>query len=200
MNFLHRWDITFHWISFQCNSLRFPDITSHCPMKLCFIITDCVYLYFVLLSELEHFGLLSQYYQPLGSWSALLVSSFLLVTTRLARQRGVTFSLDRCFLFFLQLSLSFFLFLLSFLFSSFFFFWTSSRLFWMGGCDLVGDTWQLPRRLPFYKTARSYLVFVSFFTQAKLLENKIYTEKTRKLRQNAQKIAIFLCYYGKIHS
>ena len=31
----------------------------------------CVYLCFVLLSELEHFGLLSQYYQPLGSWSAL---------------------------------------------------------------------------------------------------------------------------------
>ena len=81
---------------------------------------NCVSLYFVLLSELEHFGLLSQYYRPLGSWSALLVSSFLLVTTRLARQRGVTFSLDRCVLFFLQLSLSFFLFLLSFLFFSFF--------------------------------------------------------------------------------
>ena len=76
----------------------------------------CVYLSFALLSELQHFGLLSQYYRPLGSWSALLVSSFLLVTTRLARQRGVTFSLDRCVLFFLQLSLSFFLFLLSFLF------------------------------------------------------------------------------------
>ena len=30
-----------------------------------------MYLYFVLLSELEHFGLLSQYYRPLGSWSAL---------------------------------------------------------------------------------------------------------------------------------
>ena len=31
-----------------------------------------------------------------------------------------------------------------------------------------------------------------FFTQAKFLENKIYTEKTRKLRQNTQKIAIFV--------
>ena len=75
MSFLHRWDITFHWISFQCNSLRFPDITSHCHIKLCYIITDCVYLYFVLLSELEHFGLLSQYYWPLGSWSALSKSN-----------------------------------------------------------------------------------------------------------------------------
>ena len=28
-----------------------------------------------------------------------------------------------------------------------------------------------------------------FFTQAKFLEDKIYTEKTRKLRQNTQKIA-----------
>ena len=28
-----------------------------------------------------------------------------------------------------------------------------------------------------------YLIFVIFFTQAKFLENKIYTEKTRKLRQ-----------------
>ena len=39
-----------------------------------------------------------------------------------------------------------------------------------------------------------------FFTRAKFLENKIYTEKTRKLRQNTQKIANFLRYYGKIHS
>ena len=46
----------------------------------------------------------------------------------------------------------------------------------------------------------TYLIFVIFFTQAKFLENKIYTEKTRKLRQNTQKIAIFLRYYGKIHS
>ena len=32
------------------------------------------------------------------------------------------------------------------------------------------------------------------------MENKIYTEKTRKLRQNTQKIANFLHYYSKIHS
>ena len=31
------------------------------------------------------------------------------------------------------------------------------------------------------------------------MENKIYTEKTRKLRQNTLKIADFLRYYGKIH-
>ena len=32
------------------------------------------------------------------------------------------------------------------------------------------------------------------------MEDKIYTEKTHKLRQNTQKIANFLRYYGKIHS
>jgi len=46
----------------------------------------------------------------------------------------------------------------------------------------------------------AYLIFVIFFTRTKFLENKIYTEKTRKLRQNTQKIANFLRYYGKIHS
>ena len=46
----------------------------------------------------------------------------------------------------------------------------------------------------------SYLIFVIFFTRTKFLENKIYTEKTRKLRQNTQKIANFLRYYGKIYS
>ena len=32
----------------------------------------------------------------------------------------------------------------------------------------------------------TYLLFVIFFTQTKILENEIYTEKTRKLRQNTQ--------------
>ena len=32
------------------------------------------------------------------------------------------------------------------------------------------------------------------------MEKKIYTKKTRKLRQNTQKIANFLRYYGQIHS
>ena len=32
------------------------------------------------------------------------------------------------------------------------------------------------------------------------MENKIDTEKTRKLRKNTQKIVNFLRYYGKIHS
>ena len=46
----------------------------------------------------------------------------------------------------------------------------------------------------------AYLIIVIFFTLIQFLENKIYTEKMRKLRQNTQKIAIFLRYYGKIHS
>ena len=46
----------------------------------------------------------------------------------------------------------------------------------------------------------AYLIFVIFFTRAKFLEKKIYTEKTRKLQQNTQKIANFLRYYVKIHS
>ena len=33
---------------------------------------------------------------------------------------------------------------------------------------------------------KAYLIFVIFFTGAKFLENKIYTEKTRKLRQNTR--------------
>ena len=32
----------------------------------------------------------------------------------------------------------------------------------------------------------AYLIFVIFFTRAKFFENKIYTEKTRKLQQNTQ--------------
>ena len=46
----------------------------------------------------------------------------------------------------------------------------------------------------------SYLIIVIFFTLTQFLENKIYTQKTRKLRQNTQKIAHFLRYYGKIQS
>ena len=46
----------------------------------------------------------------------------------------------------------------------------------------------------------THLIFVIFFTRAKFLQNKIHTEITRKLRQNTQKTANFLRYYGKIHS
>ena len=46
----------------------------------------------------------------------------------------------------------------------------------------------------------AYLIIVIFFTLTKFLEDKIYTQKARKLRQNTQKIAKFLRYYGKIHS
>ena len=50
------------------------------------------------------------------------------------------------------------------------------------------------------QVGNSYLIIVIFFTLTQFLENKIYTQKTRKLRQNTQKIAHFLRYYGKIHS
>ena len=43
----------------------------HCHSEIT-IFSYCVYLYFVLLSELKLLCLLSQYYRPLGSWSALL--------------------------------------------------------------------------------------------------------------------------------
>ena len=44
---------------------------------------------------------------------------------------------------------------------------------------------------------QTYLIFVIFFTRAKFLENKIYTEKARKLRQNTQKIANFCVITAK---
>ena len=37
-----------------------------------------------------------------------------------------------------------------------------------------------------YDRVEAYLIFVIFFTLAKFLENKIYTKKMRKLRQNTQ--------------
>ena len=44
----------------------------------------------------------------------------------------------------------------------------------------------LPTTLSQSGAAWTYLIFVICFTRAKFLENKIYTEKTRKLRQNTQ--------------
>ena len=43
----------------------------------------------------------------------------------------------------------------------------------------------------------AYLIFVIFFTEAKFLENKIYTKKKHKLRQNTQKIANFCVITAK---
>ena len=43
-----------------------------------------------------------------------------------------------------------------------------------------------PGYLSSKEQTRPYLIFVIFFTLAKFLENKIYTEKTRILRQNTQ--------------
>ena len=45
------------------------------------------------------------------------------------------------------------------------------------------DRFRLTARPKLYNT---YLIFVIFFTRAKFLENKIYTQKTRKLLQNTQ--------------
>ena len=65
----------------------------------------------------------------------------------------------------------------------------------------IDSNFAFPAYTYIHKTnTSSYLIFVIFFTRAKFLENKIYTKKTRKLRQNTQKIANFLRYYGKIHS
>ena len=44
----------------------------------------------------------------------------------------------------------------------------------------------------------SYLSF--FYTSKTFGEQNLHRKKMRKLRQNTQKIANFLCYYGKIHS
>ena len=62
-----------------------------------------------------------------------------------------------------------------------------------------GRQYSIPKIIKLFIT-NPYLIFVIFFTQAIFLENKIYTEKKHKLRQNTQKIANFLRCYGKIHS
>ena len=69
----------------------------------------------------------------------------------------------------------------------------------------VGDPevgrWYNPRDANYRPTSNQTIPHIChFFTRAKFLENKIYTEKPRKLQQNTQKIAKFLRYYGKIHS
>ena len=48
-----------------------------------------------------------------------------------------------------------------------------------------------------FNREQTYLIFVVLFTRTKFLENKIYTEKTRKLRQNTQKIANFCVITAK---
>ena len=60
--------------------------------------------------------------------------------------------------------------------------------------------WTHTSKLQFYTIGVIIPDICHFFTLAKFLEKKIYTEKTRKLRQNTQKIDNFLRYYGKIHN
>ena len=52
----------------------------------------------------------------------------------------------------------------------------------------LNTVFSVPKRKITYSQTEvlPYLIFVIFFTRAKFLENKIYTEKTRKLRQNTQ--------------
>ena len=52
-----------------------------------------MYLYFVLISELKHLSLLSQYYRPLGSWSALL-HFFWISYQKKIEHESVNFNLD----------------------------------------------------------------------------------------------------------
>ena len=53
------------------------------------------------------------------------------------------------------------------------------------------EIFEISKNFDIEDTSETYLIFVNFFTQAKFLESKIYTKKTRKLRQNTQKIANF---------
>ena len=46
----------------------------------------------------------------------------------------------------------------------------------------------------------SYLIFVIFFTQAKFLENKIYTEKRVNCDKLHSKLPILRVNYDKLHS
>ena len=46
----------------------------------------------------------------------------------------------------------------------------------------------------------SYLIFVIFFTQAKFLENKIYTEKRVNYDKLHSKLPILRVNYDKLHS
>ena len=59
------------------------------------------------------------------------------------------------------------------------------RIFFPDFCNLC------LRFAPTDRWLLAYLIIVNFFTRAKFLENKIYTEKTPKLRQNTQKLANF---------
>ena len=49
-------------------------------------------------------------------------------------------------------------------------------------------------------TTKSYLIFVIFFTQAKFLENKIYTEKRVNYDKLHSKLPILRVNYDKLHS
>ena len=67
-------------------------------------------------------------------------------------------------------------------------------------CSAVNFSWILFMEKTTWQGGRCIPDICHFFTQANFFENKICTEKTHELRQNTQKIANFLRYYGKIHS
>ena len=63
-------DIFWVFMELYCRKLSFfTHLLCHSKNT---IFSNCIYLYFVLLSELKHLSLLSQYDRTLGSWSALL--------------------------------------------------------------------------------------------------------------------------------
>ena len=53
---------------------------------------------------------------------------------------------------------------------------------------------------PHTDTQRSYLIFVIFFTQAKFLENRIYTEKCVNYDKLHSKLPILHVNYDKLNS
>ena len=54
---------------------------------------------------------------------------------------------------------------------------------WISGKE---SRYQFDEEIWHWGPSGSYLIFVIFFTRAKFLENKIYTEKARTLQQNTQ--------------
>ena len=56
------------------------------------------------------------------------------------------------------------------------------------------------KRLVMRRILRSYLIFVIFFTQAKFLENEIYTEKRVNYDKLHSKLPILRVNYDKLHS
>jgi len=66
--------------------------------------------------------------------------------------------------------------------------------------QFVSDTIYWPPSLAIVLYVASYLIFVIFFTQAKFLEDKIYTEKRVNYDKLHSKLPILRVNYNKLHS